>query len=279
MEVAVQNLHRYVRTPTAIEAIFGLFLTLSMVFIYFHPTVFVAIIWILLLIGLFINVRSVLKHYCHSHSLCHFPGYAAFAVVSAVFGQVLKAYNALKIKQSVFYEFGQPIECSSDFLRFFLGSSRCLEYHQEFGKSLFWELNPFIIAIYFTRDLALHMGEAVALITGKTIATFIQQLGYIIVLPLFATIGVCCFTTLLLVYRYSGSLSLLNGYLHLSFAPSAETEKTEFKSEAVIKPSTKFQAAEVAAVSEYKMASEPQPQQKKVKVIKESYLKQKSPQL
>ncbi|KAK0407483.1 hypothetical protein QR680_019218 [Steinernema hermaphroditum] len=235
--------------------------TLMILLLYLKPTFCIlTVTWSTVMIGLFINVRIVSRRYLDCHIPPHFSGFFAFAVVSAFLGQLVKAYSEIIVAQNVLETLGPPWVCSSAWLRFILGESTCISYYSELSKSLLWELNPFNIAIFTTRDLCLAMGEAVGKVAGRTVAAFIGELPYILLLPVLICLSVCCCTTVLLFFNYSGRFSFLKGLFEFNFSPLKTADKNMVSRDSVSKSPS----------SENKVEQIGQPQ---VKLVKECYLR------
>uniref|UniRef100_A0A1I8A9W9 ABC transmembrane type-1 domain-containing protein n=1 Tax=Steinernema glaseri TaxID=37863 RepID=A0A1I8A9W9_9BILA len=182
-------------------------------------------IWFVTLVGLFVNVKFLTRRYLESYTTPYFASFLAFAVVSVFLGQLVKVYGEIAVKRTVLIELGPPHACSSGFLRFLLGESRCVDYHNELSKSLLWELNPFNIAVFSARDLSLSIGDAVGTVVGRTISVFIQELPYVLLVPIIACLCTCCCTTLLLLFGYTGRFTILKGIFEFSFSPAVKKRK------------------------------------------------------
>lgn len=177
-------------------------------------TVFSAV-WIIFLIGLFLNTRSIVKKYCSKPNFPYLHNFIALGVTSSILFQLLKMYHSLETQRKSMQNRGVPLSCHTHIFLSRWISSSCEEYYQAVdGKSLLWQLNVFNVVTHFISDIASVVCRMLGHCFGGFIASFLEELPWVIQFVALLIVAISVFSLGFAIFGYKFTLGY--GFLTLS---------------------------------------------------------------
>jgi hypothetical protein len=168
---------------------------LLIIFVEFTTFIFV---WFFLLTGFFYIVKHV-----STKCLGRFSIFLSSALTISICFHLIKMYNELKAIKTAAIATGPPLSCQSYILGLLTLSPSCSSYFIAFNDNILWKLNPFYVLCDFISELFVIFAETIGKVTGRFVASLLNELPWIYQFPALILLLVSIFSSLLILKNYN----------------------------------------------------------------------------